>query len=204
MLWQQSRPLSTLAEHWSQHPPTSLKSGISAVRDVNAVSELLEQTNLRRHFDRSRCRSRTCWSGDAASAKYAPTVYYDTWRLSDPGQQWAPVAAAWLRLTEISIPSAARQEIAFLVLAEQPGRHGEGNFVAQHFNSCPKWEPGQICEFPDLLEHLAERRPRARRDRLRLCASRPCGSRTCSASQRAELSWHSGAHWSSRPFARSS
>ena len=119
--------LSTLAEHWSQHPPTSLKSGGLAVRDVNAVSELLGTDELTAAFwIEVAAEAGLVGPEDAASAKYAPTVYYDTWRLSDPGQQWAPVAAAWLRLDRDIGFRQRPDRRSPSVLAEQPGRHGEG------------------------------------------------------------------------------
>lgn len=159
--------LSTLAEHWSQHPPTSLKSGGLAVRDVNAVSELLGTDELTAAFwIEVAAEAGLVGPEDAASAKYAPTVYYDTWRLSDPGQQWAPVAAAWLRLDRDIDSVSGQTGDRLSVLAEQPGQAWRRELRSATLQLLSEVEPGQICEFPDLLEHLAERRPRARRDRL--------------------------------------
>ncbi len=159
--------LSTLAEHWSQNPPTSLKSGGLAVRDVNAVSEFLGTDELTASFwIELASEAGLVGPEESASAKYAPTVFYDTWRLSDPGQQWAPVAAAWLRLARDIDSVSGQTGDRLSVLADQPGQPWRRELRSATLQLLAQVPPGQICEFPDLIEHLAERRPRARRDRL--------------------------------------
>ena len=100
-----------------------MKSGGLAVRDVNAVSELLGTDELTAAFwIEVAAEAGLVGPEDAVSAKYAPTVYYDTWRLSDPGQQWAPVAAAWLRLDRDIDSVSGQTGDRLSVLAEQPGQ----------------------------------------------------------------------------------
>ena len=135
-----------------------------------------EQTNLRRHFG-----SKSLQKPDLLVRRMLPLQSTHRPSTTTPGGFPIPASSGhrWLRhgfaWTEISIPSAARQEIAFLCWQSSPGRHGEGNFVAQHFNSCPKWNQAKsassrICSSTSLNVVHA---PGA--TALRLCASRPCG-----------------------------
>ena len=161
--------LATIAESWSVQPPTCLKSGGLAVRDVNTASELLgtdERTAV--FWLELAAEAGLIGLEDSAVPHFAPTVFYDSWRLSDPGHQWAPIATAWLRLDRDIETASGQSGERISVLGDAPGQPWRRELRAAVLQLLAEVEPGHVCEAPDLLVHLAERRPRARRDRLEI------------------------------------
>ncbi|MFA7265717.1 MAG: helicase-associated domain-containing protein, partial [Candidatus Nanopelagicales bacterium] len=163
--------VAAIAEHWSVNPPSCLKAGGLAVRELNVVSELIGTDELTAAFwIELASQARLIGREDSQNAFFAPTVYYDTWRLLDPGHQWAPVAAAWLRMDRDvdGMTSGVGERLS--VLGEVPShawRPELRSAVLQVLNEVPI---GEVCEFPELLNALAVRRPRAQVDRLRFMA----------------------------------
>lgn len=163
--------LAAIGEHWSVNPPGCLKAGGLAVRDMNVVSELVSTDELTAAFwIELASRARLVGREDAKNAFYAPTVFYDTWRALDPGSQWAPVASAWLRMDRDLDGMTSGVGERFSVLGEVPSHTWRPELRRAILSVLAEVEEGHVCEFPQLLEHLAERRPRTSKDRLELMA----------------------------------
>lgn len=163
--------LAAIAEHWSVNPPNCLKAGGLAVRELNVISELIGTDELTAAFwIELAAQSRLIGREDSGSAYYAPTVFYDTWRMLDPGRQWAPVAAAWLRMNRDidGMTSGVGERLS--VLGDAPVHTWRAELRAAVLQLLGEVDEGHVCEFPELLEYLAERRPRAKQERLRLMA----------------------------------
>ncbi len=163
--------LAVIGEHWSVNPPGCLKAGGLAVRELNAISELIGTDELTAAFwIELASAARLIGREESKNAYYAPTVFYDTWRQLDPGHQWAPVAAAWLRMDRNldGMTSGVGERLS--VLGEVASNTWRPELRTAVLNMLDDVGEGQVCEFPQLLEHLAERRPRARHDRLNLMA----------------------------------
>ncbi len=160
--------VSTLTEHWSANPPSSLKASGLAVRSLNAASELLGTDDLTAAFwIELAAEARLIGHDDSANPHYAPTVYYDNWRQLDPGHQWAPVATAWLRTDRDLDAMTGGVGERLSVLSDDPGQSWRPELRLAVLRLLAEVDDGQVCELPDLLDHLAERRPRTRTDRLR-------------------------------------
>ena len=163
--------VAAIAEHWSVNPPSCLKAGGLAVRDLNSVSELIGTDELTAAFwIELAAQARLIGREDSQNAFFAPTVYYDTWRLLDPGHQWAPIAAAWLRMDRDvdGMTSGVGERLS--VLGEVPAHAWRPELRAAVLQLLDEVPVGEVCEFPELLAALAVRRPRAQVDRVRFMA----------------------------------
>lgn len=159
--------LSTLAEHWSVNPPGCLKAGGIAVRDLNAASELLGTDERTAAFwIELAAEAGLIGREDSVTSRYAPTVYYDTWRQLGPGHQWEPVAAAWLRMDRDIDSMAGGVGERVSVLSDVTGQVWRTDLRLAVLQLLAEVGQGHVCEQPGLLDHLMERRPRARLDRL--------------------------------------
>lgn len=168
--------LAAIAEHWSVNPPSCLKAGGLSVRELNVVSELIGADELTAAFwIELAAQARLVGREDSGVAYYAPTVYYDTWRMLEPGHQWAPVATAWLRMNRDidGMTSGVGERLS--VLGEAPAHSWRAELRAAVLQVLGEVPEGHVCEYPELLEYLAERRPRARQDRLPLMAQSTLG-----------------------------
>lgn len=89
--------VSSLLDRWSTAPPTELRAGGLAVRDVRAGAQALalDETETAFVAEVAYAAGLVASSADVDPV-WAPTPDYDRWRAADIAEQWALLALAWL------------------------------------------------------------------------------------------------------------
>jgi hypothetical protein len=89
--------VTSLLDRWSAVPPSELRAGGLAVRDVRAGSQALALDETETAFVAEVAYAAgLVASSDDADPVWAPTPDYDRWRATDTAEQWALLALAWL------------------------------------------------------------------------------------------------------------
>lgn len=158
---------TTLLEAWSLNPPTGLKSGGLAVRDLQAVTELLGVDELTAAFWVELVAQAGLIAAETgAGSRIAPTFSYDTWRTLEPAAQWAPIARAWLRFdVDVDATTTGVGQRA-PVLAGAGGQQWRVELRQALLDAMAEVPVGEVADYDSLISGLAARRPRARQDRL--------------------------------------
>ena len=87
--------VETLLESWSIEPPTQLRGGGLALRDLAAAQEILRSSTHITALVLEVCHVAGLLNPDANGC-WLPTTTYDLWLNHDDATRWALVAKAWL------------------------------------------------------------------------------------------------------------
>ena len=86
-----------LLEDWGREPPTALRRGGIALRDVARTCERLQAPLPTTALVMETARAAGLLEHDD-SGRWLPTTAFDSWRAGDTAQRWASLAVPWLDL----------------------------------------------------------------------------------------------------------
>jgi len=119
------RRVELLLEHWGTTPPSALRAGGLAVRDLKAAAVLLhmDEPTAALHVEVAAAADLLApGSTPDGESVWLPTDAFDTWTAASPAQRWTRLAAAWLDSPRLTGLVGARDDQVERQAAGQRGK----------------------------------------------------------------------------------
>jgi hypothetical protein len=157
------RLVEDLLEAWSTAPPSVLRSGGLAVRDLTRTATLLDldEEGAALVIETAYAAGLLAADGEVDEA-WCPTPAYDVWRARPTAERWAVVAATWLVMTRAPVLVSGRDDDGGRVnaLARDGDRALAPEARRALLDELAALDPGQSPSHSSLLDRLRWRRPR--------------------------------------------
>ncbi|MFN8169718.1 MAG: helicase C-terminal domain-containing protein [Candidatus Nanopelagicales bacterium] len=157
------RLVEDLLELWSTAPPSVLRSGGLAVRDLARTAVLLDLDEEAAALVVETAYAAGLLGADGeVEEAWCPTPAYDAWRVRPTAERWALVAQAWLLMTRTPVLVSGRDDSGARVnaLARDLDRALTPEARRALLDELVALPRGQAPSHTSLLERLAWRRPR--------------------------------------------
>lgn len=155
-----------LCQFLGQHPVAILRSGGIGVRDLATVGTHLGIDEAAAGFWLELAhQAKLVGLRHSESTHLTATTYYDTWRHYELGQMWAHLAIAWMNQSrDLDKLIDVSDRVPVLGQLPQPAWLPAVRTVT--LAGLADAPTGEAPEFNELIDHLAELRPRIARNRL--------------------------------------
>jgi hypothetical protein len=157
------RLVEDLLESWSVAPPSVLRSGGLAVRDLarTALALDVDEEGAALVVEVAYAAGLLAADGEVEEA-WCPTPAYDAWLARSPGERWALLAQTWLLMTRAPVLVAGRDDSGGRVnaLARDLDRALAPEARRAMLDELAALGPGQSPAHSSLLRRLRWRRPR--------------------------------------------
>jgi len=157
------RLVEDLLETWSIAPPSVLRSGGLAVRDLARTATVLDldEEGASLVIETAYAAGLLAADGQVDEA-WCPTPAYDVWRSRPTAERWAVLAQTWLLMTRAPVLVSGRDDDGGRVnaLARDGDRALAPEARRALLDELARLEPGQSPSHSSVLERLSWRRPR--------------------------------------------
>jgi hypothetical protein len=162
------RLVGDLLESWGQDPPSLLRAGGLAVRDLKRTAQQLDidETTTAAVIEIAYAAGLLASDGEVAPA-FAPTPAYDVWTTDDPAWRWADLTRAWLGTTRTPALVGSKDDRgstrnALAADLDRPIARELRLAVLAELAEAAAARPGAAVDRAALLARLRWRRPRRR------------------------------------------
>jgi hypothetical protein len=157
------RLVDDLLESWSTAPPSVLRSGGLAVRDLARTALMLDldEEGAALVVETAYAAGLLGADGEVEEA-WCPTPAYDAWRVRPTAERWAVLAQAWLLMTRTPVLVAGRDDAGARInaLSRDLDRALTPEARRALLDELADLPPGQAPSHTSLFARLAWRRPR--------------------------------------------
>ncbi len=155
------RLVEDLLEAWSTAPPSVLRSGGLAVRDLARTALLLDldEEAAALIVEIAYAAGLLAADGEVDEA-WCPTPAYDVWRQRPTAERWAVLASTWLVMTRAPVLVGGGDGSRVNALARDNDRPLAPDARRALLDELAVLEPGQSPSHRSLLDRLRWRRPR--------------------------------------------
>ncbi len=159
--FQAVRLVEDLLEAWSTAPPSVLRSGGLAVRDLARTAVLLDldEEGAALIIEIAYAAGLLAADGEVNEA-WCPTPAYDVWRQRPTAERWAVLASTWLVMTRAPVLVGGGDGSRVNALARDNDRPLAPDARRALLDELVVLEPGQSPSHRSLLARLRWRRPR--------------------------------------------
>lgn len=155
--------VGSLLDRWGLAPPTELRAGGLAVRDIRAAARLLDLDEVG-----AALVAEVSWSAGLLASSgevepvWLPTAEYDRWRELGTAQRWATLATAWLSSAQASGLAGTRDERGrrLAPLSADLTRASAAPVRRDVLATMATAAPGAAPQLPSLLGAVTWRAPR--------------------------------------------